>query len=165
MIFISLGTQKFQFNRLLKYIDEKIKSQEISEEVFAQIGYSTYIPQNYEYKDFLDKKEFESIIEKSDLLITHAGVGTIIAAMKHEKPIIVVPRLSKFEEHVDNHQLQIAEAFSSKNIIISNGEKIEDLLDNINKAKKFKFEKYISSNKKIQSIIEDFITSSFNTGE
>ena len=85
--------------------------------------------------------------------------------MKHEKPIIVVPRLSKFEEHVDNHQLQIAEAFSSKNIIISNGEKIEDLLDNINKAKKFKFEKYISSNKKIQSIIEDFITSSFNTGE
>lgn len=165
MIFISLGTQKFQFNRLLKYIDEKIKSQEISEEVFAQIGYSTYIPQNYRYKEFLDKKEIESIIEESDLLITHAGVGTIIAAMKHEKPIIVVPRLSRFEEHVDDHQLQIAEAFSSKNIIISNGEKMEDLIDNINKAKQFKFEKYISSNKKIQSIIEKFIKSNFNIGE
>lgn len=165
MIFISLGTQKFQFNRLLKYIDEKIKCQEISEEVFAQIGYSTYIPQSYEYKDFLDKNEFESIIEKSNLLITHAGVGTIIAAMKYEKPIIVVPRLSKFEEHVDDHQLQIAEAFSRKNLIISNGEKIEDLIDNINKAPQFKFEKYISSNIKIQSIIDDYIKSNFNIGE
>lgn len=158
MIFVTLGTQKFQFDRLLKYIDEQIENGKIKEKVFAQIGNSTYQPKNYEYKDFLDKTEFNEMIKESSLIITHSGVGTIIASINENKPVIVVPRLKKHGEHVDDHQLQIAESFSQKNFVISNGEEIEDLLNNIKKSKKHKFDKYKSSNKKIQSIIEDFIT-------
>ena len=157
MIFVTLGTQRFQFDRLLKYIDEQIENGKIKENVFAQIGNSSYKPKNYNYKDFLDKEEFEEKIKASQLIITHSGVGTIIASINENKPVIVVPRLKKFGEHVDDHQLQIAESFSKKNFVISNGENIDDLIENIKKSKKFKFEKYKSSNKKIQKIIDDFI--------
>lgn len=157
MIFVTLGTQKFQFNRLLKYIDEKKKSGEINEEVFAQIGNSDYLPTNYKFKKFLNKDEFEECITKADLIVTHSGVGTIISAININKPVIVVPRLARFGEHVDDHQLQIAESFSKKKLVISNGEDINNLINNIDLAKKYKFDTYISSNEKIQKIIIDYI--------
>ena len=59
MIFITLGSQKFQFNRLLQAVDELIEKGVIADEVFAQIGYSDYEPKYFEYKQFLDREEFE----------------------------------------------------------------------------------------------------------
>lgn len=165
MIFVTLGTQRFQFDRLLKYIDKQIANGQIDDVVFAQIGNSTYRPQNYDYKDFLDKEEFNNKIKESTLIITHSGVGTIIDSINANKPVIVVPRLKKYGEHIDNHQLQIAESFSQKNFVISNGENIEDLSENIKKSKKFKFEKYKSSNKKIQKIIDEFIQGAVEKNE
>ena len=47
MIFITLGSQKFQFDRLLKEVDRLIADGVIQEKVFAQIGASEYLPQNY----------------------------------------------------------------------------------------------------------------------
>ena len=82
MIFVAVGTQKFQLNRLLREIDELVKRGEISEEVFAQTGYSEYEPRNYNYKPFLDRDEFVKAIVESNLLITHSGVGTIITGLK-----------------------------------------------------------------------------------
>lgn len=61
MIFITLGSQKFQFNRLLKAVD-KLKT---NDEIFAQIGYSDYKPQNYKYKEFLDRDEFSNMMSKT----------------------------------------------------------------------------------------------------
>ena len=81
MIFITLGSQKFQFNRLLQSVDELIDKGVIKEEVFAQIGYSDYTPINYEYKDFLDRDEFSKQVEKCEILITHGGTGAIISAV------------------------------------------------------------------------------------
>ena len=53
MIFITLGSQKFQFNRLLKAVDDLVETGELSDEVFAQTGYSDYQPRNYKFKQFL----------------------------------------------------------------------------------------------------------------
>ena len=64
MIFITLGSQKFQFNRLLKAIDKLIADGKITDEVFAQIGYSDYIPVHFQYKTFLDREEFAEYEEK-----------------------------------------------------------------------------------------------------
>ena len=58
MIFITLGSQKFQFNRLLKAVDELVAAGKIKDEVFAQIGYSDYKPTNYKYEQFLDREKF-----------------------------------------------------------------------------------------------------------
>ena len=72
MIFVALGTQKFQFNRLLQMIDRLLDEGKIKETVFAQIGNSDYEPKNYKYASFLDKNEFEEQIRNCDVLITHS---------------------------------------------------------------------------------------------
>lgn len=143
MIFVTLGTQKFQFNRLLSQIDSLITEGKIKEDVFVQVGYSTYIPKHYEYKEFLNKREFEAQMDECDLLITHSGVATIMQGLKKHKPTIVVPRLSKYGEHIDDHQLQIAESFAKKNYVLMC--KDTTTLDNlVTMAKQHVFEEYVS---------------------
>lgn len=94
-IFITLGSQKFQFNRLLIAVDKLCEKKIIcGEDVFAQIGYSDYVPQNYRYNNFLDREEFSMEMGKADIVITHGGTGAIIGAVKKEKKVIAVPRLA-----------------------------------------------------------------------
>ena len=117
MIFITLGSQKFQFNRLLIAIDRLIAEGDIQEEVFAQTGYSDYLPTHYQYKKFLSRDEFSKIMRESDIVITHGGTGAIIGALKKGKKVIAVPRLKRYGEHVDDHQLQLVEQFRDLNLI------------------------------------------------
>lgn len=156
MIFITLGSQKFQFNRLLKKVDELVQKEKIQGKVFAQIGHSDYKPQNYEYKEFLDREEFKEMMKSSELVITHGGTGAIITGLKNNKKVIAVPRLSKYGEHVDDHQMQIVEEFGKTNIIeaVYDVDKLEESIANIHNKE---FEKYISNTQKIIDSIEKFI--------
>ncbi|MBY6839009.1 beta(1,3)galactosyltransferase EpsH [Clostridium botulinum] len=156
MIFITVGSQKFQFNRLLKEVDNLVKENKITEEVFAQTGYSNYKPKNYSYKEFLDRDEFSNIMSKCDKVITHGGTGAIIGAVKQEKKVIAVPRLKAFGEHVDNHQLQIISEFGKMNFIKSVN-KIEELEDVINTIGNCELNKYVSNTNVIIESIEEFI--------
>lgn len=156
MIFITVGSQKFQFNRLLKEIDVLIENKIIKEEVFAQIGYSDYIPKNFKYVDFLNQEEFNLKIKESSLVITHAGTGVIINALKNDKKVIGVPRLSKFNEHVDDHQIQLIDEFTSLNFIEGVYE-MNDLSDKIRKVKSKKYNKYVSNTEQILESINNFI--------
>ena len=118
MVFIALGTQKFQCNRLLKEIDRLIEGRLLNEQVFAQRGYSDYEPKHYESVMFLDKEDYDEKIAQCSLVISHSGVGTILSAVNHRKPVIVFPRLKKYKEHVDDHQLEIARAFEKKKLVL-----------------------------------------------
>lgn len=158
MIYVAVGTQKFQFNRLLSTLDEMVACGAIDEEVFAQIGHSDYHPQNYAFADFLSKDEFDNYVKKCDLLITHSGVATIIAGLKYSKPVIVVPRLAKFGEHVDDHQVQIAESFYEQKYVIMCGE--NDRLDVIiDQVRNFEFKKYTSQRKRMLDVLREYIDS------
>lgn len=96
-IFITLGSQKFQFNRLLIAVDKLCEKKIIcGEDVFAQIGYSDYVPQNYRYNNFLDREEFSMEMGKADIVITHGGTGAIIGAVKM---FILTPCL-EVEQHI-----------------------------------------------------------------
>ena len=117
MIFVTLGSQKFQFNRLLIKVDELIEKKVINDEVFAQIGASDYKPKNYKYVEFMSSDEFADMESKMDLLITHGGTGAIVGAVKKGKRVIAVPRLSKYGEHVDDHQTQLLEQFDGMGMI------------------------------------------------
>ena len=156
MIFVVLGTQKFQLNRLLQKLDEYVEQGLLTEEIYAQIGNSTYKPRHYAYKDFMDKKEFDATIAKADLVIAHSGVGTIITAIHAKKPVVVFPRLAKYKEHVDDHQLDIARAFEMKKYVLCCYEN-DDLLEKINKCKDFQFDEYVSQQKQIIGIIKNFL--------
>lgn len=156
MIFVVLGTQKFQLNRLLQKLDEYVEQGLLTDEIYAQIGNSTYKPCHYAYKDFMDKKEFDATIAKADLVIAHSGVGTIITAIHAKKPVVVFPRLAKYKEHVDDHQLDIARAFEMKKYVLCCYEN-DDLLEKINKCKDFQFDEYVSQQKQIIGIIKNFL--------
>lgn len=156
MIFVIVGSQMFQFNRLLEEIDTLIELEVINEEVYAQIGCSTYIPKNYSYKNFLDRTEFKAYMEKSSKVITHAGTGAIIGAIKLGKKVIAVPRQSKYGEHIDDHQIQIVEQFAQMGIIMPCF-CIQDLEDAYQKLESKEFEKYISNTEKIIANIDKYV--------
>ena len=156
VIFITVGTQKFQFNRLLKEIDRLIEEEKITEEVFAQIGYSGYKPKNYNYKDFIDRDEFEDIIKKCKIIITHGGTGSIIGAVKQRKKVVAVPRLKEFGEHVDDHQIQIVSEFESIGFIEA-AQSVEMLGNTIANIDKLELKEYISNTDNMIKEIDVFI--------
>lgn len=157
MIFVTLGSQKFQFNRLLAAVDKLIVKNVINDEVFAQTGCSDYRPENYKYKQFLDRNEFEEWENKCDIMITHGGTGAIIGAVKKGKKVIAVPRLAKYGEHVDDHQLQLLKQFEDMDIIESCYD-LNKLEEAVEVARKKEYKQYVSNTKKIIDSIESYIS-------
>lgn len=158
MIFIVTGTQKFQMNRLLQKMDQLIENGEIQEEVFAQLGNSDYVPKHYSWTRFLGHDDFERKMEACDKLVTHSGVGSILSGITKGKPVIVVPRLKKYSEHVDDHQIQIAEAFAEKNYVLLCNEK-DDLGGLLLECSSHRFDRYISSRNRVISTVRNFLDS------
>jgi UDP-N-acetylglucosamine transferase subunit ALG13 len=106
MIFITTGTQE-PFDRLVKVADEL--AAHLPEVHFkVQAFTSTYQAENIEVVTFMTPLAFEQSLKQADLIISHAGMGTIISALVNLKPIIVMPRLLKFKEHRNEHQLATA---------------------------------------------------------
>lgn len=124
-IFATVGSQEFQFDRLIKALDMLDKNKY---EIFLQSGYSTFFPKNFPYSKFLSKEDFLKKISECDLIITHAGTGAIINSLTANKPVIAVARLKKYGEHVDDHQLEILNTFVQKNYICGFAEILD--LDN-----------------------------------
>ncbi|MEE3428664.1 MAG: PssE/Cps14G family polysaccharide biosynthesis glycosyltransferase [Ruminococcus sp.] len=157
MIFVTLGSQKFQFNRLLEAIDKLVAEKKIKEKVFAQTGYSDYTPRNYKFKQFLDREEFQRYTENCEVFITHGGTGAIIGAVKKEKKVIAVARLAKYGEHVDDHQLQILEQFKELGLIYA-CEDTSELFEAYDYVKNNAFKKYESNTDTIIDDIDRFIS-------
>ncbi len=118
MIFLTVGTQ-FPFDRLVKAIDEAAGKGLVHDEVFAQIGESDYAPTNFRSARSLDKGEFDSRVATASAIIGHAGMGTIISAMNHKKPLLVMPRLCRFGEAVNDHQMSIAKQFDRMGYLLA----------------------------------------------
>lgn len=131
MILMTLGSQKFQFNRLLMKVDELIEQGVIRESVFAQAGASDYIPRNYEHEKFMDYEKLTKMQERADLILTHGGTGSIVGALKKGKKVIAVPRLARYGEHVDDHQMQVVKELEKMKVIVAcyDVEKLGEALD------------------------------------
>ena len=155
MILVTLGTQKFQMNRLLEAVDKM--ANDIGEEIFIQRGNSTYEPVNCKYADFVEREEFTRMIQECSVLITHSGVGSIMTGINVRRPIIVVPRLAKYNEHVDDHQKQIAEAFASKKCVLY-CKSLKKLPQMVEEARKYEFAPYETKGGKIEDIILNYIS-------
>lgn len=156
MIFVTTGSQKFQFDRLLKKIDCLIEGNLITDRVYAQIGYSDYKPLYYEFKEFMGREEFEEKMSDCDTVITHGGTGVIIKAVKKGKKVIAVPRLARYGEHVDDHQVQLLKQFDGMNLISACYE-IENLGQCVLDLRYRNFASYQSNTQKIIKDIEDYI--------
>jgi len=106
MIFVTTGTQE-PFDRLVKVADD-IAALLPGVNFKVQAFKSQYEPSNIEIITFMTPVEFEENLKNARLIISHAGMGTIISALVSQKPIIVMPRLLKFKEHRNEHQLATA---------------------------------------------------------
>ncbi|AFV24614.1 beta-1,4-galactosyltransferase [Methanolobus psychrophilus R15] len=118
MIFVTVGSHYQGFDRLIKKMDEI--AGRIDEKVIMQIGHTEYKPVNAEYFDFVDDFEkVEQLNMDARVVVSHAGAGSILTALKLGTPVIIVPRLKKYNEHMDDHQLEISEAMSSVKGVVS----------------------------------------------
>ena len=137
MILVTLGTQKQDFSRLLKYIEES----SINDEIIVQAGYTKFNSKKMKIFDFISYEEMNEYIKKADLIITHSGTGSVLTPLKLGKKVIVCSRLSKYGEHVDDHQTQLTEVLKDAGYILELDEniKLDDLIKNIDKFKPIKY--------------------------
>lgn len=156
MILVTLGTQDKTFERLLKAIDKQIKKGNIKDRVVVQSGFTKYESENMEIFDLIPMKTFDKLIDDADLIITHGGVGSILSAIRKNKKVIAIPRLSKYKEHTNDHQKQIVEEFVNKGYILTCKD-LNKIDETIREIKKFKPQKYKSNNNQMIDLINDFI--------
>lgn len=127
MIFVTVGSRKYPFDRLFKKLDELYEDGTLSEPMFAQIGASTYKPKHFEYKDFISPEEFTEYINIADIVVSHGASGSIMKALNAGKKVITVTRLEKYGEHINDHQIENNEAFSSNKYVLMADLELSDL--------------------------------------
>lgn len=112
MIYVTVGKMPLPFDRLIRAADEAAPA--LGEEVFIQAGSCAYKPAHSAYRDFLPFPEAEDFLGRASVIVSHAGIGTIIGALRAGTPIVVVPRREALKEHFNDHQLEIAEAVKGR---------------------------------------------------
>lgn len=127
MIFVTVGSRNYQFDRLFRKLDELYEDGTLTESMFAQIGTSAYKPLHYDYKDFITQEEFLQKIEEADIVVSHGASGSIMKALNAGKKVIAVTRLEKYNEHINDHQIQNNEAFSSNGYVLMADLELTDL--------------------------------------
>ena len=164
MILVLLGTQNNSFNRLLEEIEKNIDAGNIIDKVVVQAGFTKYNSDKMEIFDMIPQEELDGLIKEADLVITHGGVGSIMSAVKAGKNVIAVPRLKKYGEHVNDHQLEIINTFKNQGIIIGINDVAElaQALSEVKvlgtRPKSFRTQQ----DNKIVQIIDDFIQNDIN---
>lgn len=156
MILVTLGTQDKSFERLLREVEKLIDKKIIREEVIVQAGYTKYSTDKMKILASLPNDEFEKLISSCSVLITHGGVGSIFDGLSHGKKIIAVPRLSKYKEHANDHQIQVVTELGKEGYLLSCLE-VKDLEKTWKKLDRFHPKKYIPNRENMIAIVENYI--------
>ncbi|UFS68820.1 hypothetical protein LPW11_13020 [Geomonas sp. RF6] len=106
MIFVTVGTQ-LPFDRLIRTVDDWAGAHP-EVEVFAQVGPSEMRAAHIETVPFVAPDEADRRFRQADLIVSHAGMGSIITALKYKKPILILPRVAAQGEHRNDHQMATA---------------------------------------------------------
>ncbi len=115
MIFLTIGFQ-FSFDRLIKEMD-RITPKLNGMHVIAQVSQTRHEVENMESHAYVKPAEFENYFQNATLIISHAGMGTILSALESERPIIVMPRLKKYGELTTDHQISTARKLEKLNYV------------------------------------------------
>lgn len=135
-ILVTTGaSSEYNFFRLLKAIDSLCDKKIIDcENLIVQSTDQGYKPKNYKLCQMMPNDEFKTVMSNVDIVISHAGTGTIATALKMNKKLILFPRLKEYGELIDDHQLQICQLFADKGYVMlaRNEEELKDCIINSN---------------------------------
>ena len=156
MILVTLGTNDKRFDRLLAAVEKAVKEGIITDEVVVQAGYTSWQSDCIRVTDYLDREAFDEYIRTASLIICHGGVGTIMTGLKNRRKILAAARLQKYHEHVNDHQIQLLEAFEKRGYLIYMQD-LDDIRPYLEKARDFEPEMYQSNTAGMVRLIEDWI--------
>lgn len=128
MIFVTVGTLHYPFDRLMR----SVRALPVGE-VVVQHGPADPPPGVARAEAFMPFDELKEAIEEADVVVTHAGCGTIAVATRAGHTPVVLPRLKRYGEHVDDHQLELAGALADegKVIVISDGKDLSEVVRSV----------------------------------
>lgn len=164
MIFVTVGTHEQPFNRLIQKVDELVEKNIINEKVIIQKGYSTYMPVKCEAYDLLEYDKMQELIRDARIVISHGGPASFIAPLSIGKIPIVVPRMKKYEEHVNDHQLNFAKELEKRNkniIVVEDENDLENIIQNYDRICEKLKNNMKSNNKKFVEMFKSEIEKMF----
>lgn len=122
MILVTVGTEKFAFNRLMRWVELLLEEGLLGdEEVVVQYGTCTVLPEGTRVYRLLKEHDFQSLVRRARLVIAHCGEGTVLLLDGMDTPFLLVPRSHRYQEHVDDHQVELAQALASIGVPIAWG--------------------------------------------
>lgn len=118
MILVTVGTEQYPFNRLMRWLDLLREQQLIEEQIVVQYGTCTVLPSGATVYRLLKEDAFRQLIQQARVVIAHCGEGTVLMLDQMAQPFILVPRSARFQEHVDDHQVELALALEQMGVPI-----------------------------------------------
>jgi beta-1,4-N-acetylglucosaminyltransferase len=130
LIFVTVGGMR-AFERLVKEMDRI--AGELDEQVVMQLGSTDYEPKNCDYFRFMPRNDMEEFHAGARVVVCHAGSGSILMTLAHNKPLVLVPRLKRYGEVFDDHQLEIAREMESRGVtVVYDISNLESAIENVN---------------------------------
>jgi UDP-N-acetylglucosamine transferase subunit ALG13 len=156
MILVLLGTFPAQFVRPLKAIDALCEKGVIKEEIIVQNGFTEFSSKHLTYKPFLPIEQLDQLYKEARIIISHAGSGSLIKGLKLGKKIIAIPRLPKYEEVVDDHQIEILTEFEKEKYLLGwrESDELQELLE---KVEVFTPRPFVSNKQNIIDFLDQYL--------
>jgi len=164
MIFVTVGTHEQPFNRLVKYMDMMKKHGRISDDIIIQTGFSTYEPQFCEWSKLYPYEKMTELVSEARIVITHGGPSSFIMPLQIGKIPVVVPRQLKYNEHVNNHQVEFSNAVAERQgniIVVEDIKKLENTILNYDNIVKSMPAEMKSNNAKFNRELEKIVSGMF----
>lgn len=165
MIFVTVGTHEQPFNRLVQEIDNLKRDGVITEDVIIQTGYSKYEPKYCQWDKLIPYKQMIKNVEDARIVITHGGPASFIMPLQIGKTPIVVPRQKKFDEHVNDHQVEFARNVADRMgtiIPVEDINKLGEVIKNYDTIITNMNNKMMSNNKVFCDDLEDIVKGLFD---
>lgn len=115
LIFVTVGGMR-AFERLVCQMD--LIASELDEQVVIQIGSTKYEPKNCDYFRFMSRNDIERLYTNARVVVSHAGTGSILTALAYDKPLVLVPRMKKYREVLDDHQVELAHQMEAQGVVV-----------------------------------------------
>jgi UDP-N-acetylglucosamine transferase subunit ALG13 len=158
MILVTLGTFNIEFPRPLKAIEKAVIEKKITEKIIVQRGHTNFESDYLEVVQFFTPAELDKLYDEARVVVVHSGIGSVLSGVKKGKKLIVVPRLRKYKEHVDDHQLDLLNEFAKSNYIIPWNEN-EGFDEVLAKAENFVPSPFVSTKDNLVGALINYIES------